>query len=86
MIVATDRKQAQVIYKYVLGFLETVPMLSAMIQRQDSESIDLNNQITIQIQTASFRSVRGFTVIGLLADEVAFWKQKIQQSLRGNFG
>lgn len=80
MIVATDRKQAQVIYKYVLGFLETVPMLSAMIQRQDSESIDLNNQITIQIQTASFRSVRGFTVIGLLADEVAFWKAEDSSS------
>ncbi len=76
MIVATDRKQAQVIYKYVLGFLHAVPMLSAMIQRQDSESIDLNNQVTIQIQTASFRSIRGFTCIGLLADEIAFWKSE----------
>ncbi len=76
MIVATDRKQAQVIYKYVLGFLESAPMLAAMIERQDSESIDLSNRITIQIQTASFRSIRGFTVIALLADEIAFWKSE----------
>lgn len=80
MVVATDKKQATVVYKYILGFLKAVPMLSAMIERESLESIDLNNQITIQIQTASFRSARGFTVIGLLADEVAFWKSEDSSS------
>jgi hypothetical protein len=74
MIVATDRRQARVIHKYIAAFLESVPMLAAMIERQDSESIDLSNSITIQIQTASFRSIRGYTVVGMLADELAFWK------------
>jgi hypothetical protein len=37
------------------------------------ESIDLTNGITIQIQTASFRAVRGFSIIAAICDEIAFW-------------
>ena len=36
-------------------------------------SSDLTNDITIEIQTASFRSVRGYTLIAALLDELAFW-------------
>lgn len=73
MVVAVDKKQARVIYKYVVGFLETVPMLRNMIVRQDAESIDLSNNISIEIMTANFKSIRGRTCIGLIGDEVAFW-------------
>jgi hypothetical protein len=49
-------------------------MLADMVQRQDSESIDLSNQITIEITTASYRTIRGYTVVAALCDEVAFWR------------
>ena len=42
-----------------------------MVERDGDEEIDLNNGITIEIQTASFRSVRGYTLIAALCDEIA---------------
>src|SRR5580700_2020277 len=49
-------------------------MLKALIERDTSDAIDLTNAITIEILTASFRTVRGYTLIAALLDEVAFWR------------
>ena len=76
MIIATDRKQARVIMRYLTALLESVPMLAAMIERQDSESIDLNNRVSIEITTASYRTIRGYTVVAALCDEIAFWRSE----------
>jgi len=76
MIVATDRKQARVIMRYLTAILQSVPMLAAMIERQDSESIDLDNRVTIEIMTASYRTIRGYTVLAALCDEIAFWRSE----------
>src|SRR6202043_3690048 len=37
------------------------------------ERIDLSNSISIEISTANFRSVRGYTLVAALCDEIAFW-------------
>jgi hypothetical protein len=74
MIIAVDRKQSRVIMRYLTALLNSVAMLAAMIDKQDSESIDLNNQVSIEIATASYRTIRGYTVIGALCDEIAFWR------------
>jgi hypothetical protein len=76
MVIATDRKQARVIMRYLTALLQSVPMLAAMIERQDSESIDLNNRVSIEITTASYRTIRGYTVVAALCDEVAFWRSE----------
>jgi hypothetical protein len=73
VIIAADRKQARVIFGYVAGFLENIPMLTGMILRQTQDALDLANGITIEIQAASFRTIRGYSLVACLADEVAFW-------------
>jgi hypothetical protein len=73
VIIAADRKQARTIFGYVVGFLENIPMLSGMILRQTQDTLDLANGISIEIQAASFRTVRGYSLVACLADEVAFW-------------
>jgi hypothetical protein len=40
---------------------------------ETTESITLSNRIVIEVHTASFRSVRGYTIICALLDELAFW-------------
>jgi hypothetical protein len=72
VIIAADRRQATVIFKYLRAFL-SVPLLKGMIQRETADTIDLNNGVTIEIQTASFRTIRGRTVVAALADELAYW-------------
>ena len=73
VIIATDRRQARVIFKYIRALLK-VPMLAKMVEHATDEAIDLKNGLRIEIQTASFRSVRGHTVIAALCDEIAFWR------------
>ena len=72
-IIATDRKQARIIFPSIRALLSKVPLLSRMIEREWAEGFDLNNSVTIEVATASFRSVRGFTLVAVLLDELAFW-------------
>jgi hypothetical protein len=51
-----------------------------MILRQDAESIDLNNNVTIEVSTNNFRSVRGFTIGAAILDEVAYWRSEFSAS------
>ncbi len=73
MIIAADRKQARVIFRYVRGLLHGVSMLNAMIARETAEAFDLTNSVTIEISTASFKRTRGYTLVAALCDEIAFW-------------
>ena len=73
MIVAADRRQSRVIMRYCRGLLKAVPMLARVIESETRESIDLSNQITIEVHTASFRSTRGYSIVAALLDELAFW-------------
>ena len=73
-IIATDKKQAKVIYRYCRALLLEVPSIEELVIKETDELIELNNGVTIEIQSASFRSVRGYTLIAALCDEIAFWR------------
>ncbi len=73
MVIASDRRQARTIFRYVRAFLGRVPMLAALIERETADEIDLDNGVTIEITAASYRTVRGYTLIAALLDELAFW-------------
>lgn len=73
MVIATDRKQARVIFRYIGALLSKVPMLARLIERKTAEVFDLSNDVSIEVQTASFRSTRGYTIVAALCDEIAFW-------------
>ena len=73
MIIAADRKQARTIFRYIASMLKDVKVLARLVERETADTIELTNQVSIEIQTASFRTVRGYTLIAALADEIAFW-------------
>jgi len=75
MAIAADRKQARVVFRYMLGFLDAVPMLAAMIEHRTKESIVLNNRVVIEVHTANFRAVRGYTIVAAICDEIACWRR-----------
>ena len=74
LVIAADRAQAQVIFRYCKGFLAANRMMSRMVESERTEAIDLKNRVTITVATASYRSVRGFTCAAIVADEIAFWR------------
>ena len=72
-ILAADRSQSRIILRYVKALLHRVPLLKAMIERETAVGIDLSNQSTIEVTTASSRTSRGYTFAAVLCDEIAFW-------------
>ena len=74
MVMATDRRQARTIIRYIRALLTRVPMLAELIERETKDSFDLSNSVTIEVQTASSRSTRGYTIAVALCDELAFWQ------------
>ena len=66
MIIARDRRQARVIKRFVGGLLQAVPMLRQVIVSETAEGIVLRNRVVIEIHTASFRAIRGYTIVALV--------------------
>jgi hypothetical protein len=73
MVIASDRKQAQSIFRYLKGFL-SVPLLAGLIERETNEILQLTNGVSLEVQTASFKTLRGRTVAASLNDEACFWQ------------
>ena len=73
-VVAADRKQARVCLRYIRAFLNELPMLKRMVVNETADSITLSNRVIIEIHTASWRSIRGYTLLACVCDEVAYWR------------
>jgi hypothetical protein len=73
MVIATDRRQARTIFRYIRGMISGTPLLADLIERETADTLDLTNGVTIEVGTASYRSTRGYTLAAVLCDEIAFW-------------
>ncbi len=73
VIVAADRRQARVIFRYVTGIMSSVPALRALIDGETAEELRLVPPVNIEVMTASSRTIRGYAVPVALLDEAAFW-------------
>ena len=74
MVLAADRKQARVIFRYCEALLDSSPVLAPLVTGCTKETLSLSNGVDIEIHTASYRSTRGYTCVGAILDEVAFWQ------------
>jgi hypothetical protein len=73
-VIAADRAQARTALRYLRAFIVLHPVLKQLVARETAEAIELSCGIAIQISTASYRTVRGFTLVAALCDELAFWR------------
>jgi hypothetical protein len=73
-VIAADRRQARVIFRYMLGLLRAVRPLSELVENETGDTITLSNRVAVEVHTASFRVTRGYTFAAVLADETAFWR------------
>jgi len=75
MVIASNRAQARVVFRYISAFFAEIPKFKKMLEKDPTmQSIELKNRVTIEIHTANFRSVRGYTIGAVLMDEIAFWR------------
>jgi len=74
MVIASDRKQARAVMRYISGMVNENLMISRMVRRENSEMIEFSNRCAIEVHTASHRGVRGYTLSAVILDEIAFWQ------------
>lgn len=74
VLVARDKRQARVLFKYCLGKLRASPILSKMVVNPTAEEIELNNGVRIAIYPCSVGAIRGIAPVCFIGDEAAFWK------------
>ncbi len=73
-VIAADRRQARVCMRFIIGMLDSNPMLRALRTDETAETVTLSNRVTIEVHTASFRVTRGYSFAAVLCDETAFWR------------
>lgn len=73
LLLAADREQSAVAFRFALGLLESSPVLAAEIVAVTQQRITLKNGVEIQVATSDYRAVRGRSLIAVVADELAFW-------------
>jgi hypothetical protein len=73
LCIAVDREQANLVFSYIRGYFDRIPMLGNLVRRQTDDEIELEH-VTIMVATCSYRSIRGKTVALAILDEVAFWR------------
>lgn len=76
MCLACDREQAQIVHGYIRGMFKSVPALRKMMLSVNADSIELTNNVVIEVHTNSYRSVRGRSIICAIFDECAFWRDE----------
>ena len=74
LLLAASRSQASVAFAYVVGFLQSSPILRQQIKLTTAEEIRLKGNIIIGVHAGSYRTIRGRTLLAVVGDETSFWR------------
>jgi hypothetical protein len=73
---AVDRRQARTAFGYCQGLIEASSILRAEITNMTAESIEFAHRSRIEIHTASFRTIRGYSLALAVIDEAAYLRDE----------
>ena len=76
LLLAASRDQAHVAFDYVVGFLQASPILRQEIESVTAGEVRLRGNIVIGVHAGSFRTIRGRTLLAVVGDETAFWRDE----------
>jgi hypothetical protein len=76
LVLAADRRQAQSIMRYATALCTEVPLLASRMECSTTEVIEFRGRVGIEVATASYRTVRGRTLIAGILDELALFRSE----------
>lgn len=76
LLLAASKDQASLALKYIRGFLEASPILRQQIESISGDEIALKGNVVIAVAANSYRTVRGKSLLCVIADEVAYWRDE----------
>ena len=74
LLLAASRSQASVAFQYVVGFLESSPILRQQVESVTAEEVRLRGNIVIGVHAGSYRTIRGRSLLAVVGDESSFWR------------
>ena len=74
-IIAADRAQCRTILRYIRAILDA-PLFAGLILSETRETINLRNNIAVEVGTCTHRALRGYSCPLIIADEIAFWRDE----------
>ena len=77
LVLAASRDQAKVVFEYIKGFFDASPVLRQEVDTITRNEIKLRNGVIIATHANSFRSIRGRTLLAVVLDEVALWRDEV---------
>jgi hypothetical protein len=75
-VVANDKSQAGIIKNYISGILGGNKLLRMNVQNETKEEIELKGNVGIAIKTCSYRTLRGYTLVAAILEEMAFYRSE----------
>jgi hypothetical protein len=74
LLLAADREQAAVAFRFVTGLIDASPVLKKELACAPSrDRVVLRSGVEIQVATSDYRRVRGRSLVAAVCDEIAFW-------------
>lgn len=73
-ILSASVSQAQTIFNYASGLFDAIPAIGSLVTRKTADTICLSSNVEIAVRPASFRTIRGSSMIAAIGDEIAFWR------------
>ena len=74
LVLAASQAQAQIVFGYVVGFLQSSPILAGRIEGTTTTEVRLEGNVVIGVHSNSFRTIRGRTLLACVFDETAYWQ------------
>ena len=75
-VLSATRDQAGNLFNFIVGIFEASRALRGLVENKTADTLCLRYGIDIVVRPASFRSTRGSTCVGVLCDEISFWRSE----------
>jgi len=74
-VFAATTRQSAVVLAYISAIFadKNRPLFNRLLANETQETIELKNNIVVEVRPASFKTSRGITCISIICDEIAFW-------------
>jgi hypothetical protein len=72
IIVAPSKKQSRIIKNYLSSFFTDNQFLAPYMAKESTEEIELSNNVAIGTLASDYRTLRGYTCIAAIVDEIAY--------------
>ena len=83
-IIAPTMKQGRIVKSYLRAIFDSTTILSNEIVNETKEGFLLSNGVLIEILVGDWRSIRGYTLLAAIVDEVCFFGLDAESKVRSD--